>query len=590
MANKMRTFSDLINTNHNINVNHPTENHNKRKRHDGLEYPQPVYKRQRVFDDMATQKQTIHTYLSSQSLSQQSRSAYTAATDDDNLLNDDDLFIDTTSNFVASPTKSESIHFRHENEEDEADEEDEQDTDDDDSYDEDDDLSYHENHNTLNDSLSYKTPANTSKLHLDSTAIANQHDISFSSSNCSLSVSTHDDGYECSAESDANHSINDRCGKPSICRASENALSVIYAYLTFNEILAMSKTCRMFWDQSFELVSRLTVRCKSVRGVDSKNINRLISRCSSYLKYLDLSNVAVFVTNSSMLNISEYCTKLTFVSLHGCSNICDEALVSFLDSCVVLKELDLSGCAQITASIGESLVKCTKLKSLNLAWCTEVDSNIVPYLVYLNQNHSLRNVNLHCCNKYITLYYAFKHVFDSIEQRKGLKSFRLKNELFIIGGLQKKTLNVENLEDHIKYLQGKGVVYTDPESLNLRSISEYDFKYKMDLLLKSQRISSEMADFSCNVKKRGYRLYTVSKTDKIYMVIESEYGVFGTKLIPGQDFESPRNEYMAALQRSNRNPIEYLKQECDVANWSWIDEFQSKRCLSLLGMHKSANW
>ena len=47
---------------------------------------------------------------------------------------------------------------------------------------------------------------------------------------------------------------------------------------------------------------------------------------------------------------------------------------------------------------------------------------------------------------------------------------------------------------------------------------------------------------------------------------------------------------MAALQRSDRNPINYLKNECDLENWEWIDEFQSKRSLSLLGMNKNANW
>lgn len=47
---------------------------------------------------------------------------------------------------------------------------------------------------------------------------------------------------------------------------------------------------------------------------------------------------------------------------------------------------------------------------------------------------------------------------------------------------------------------------------------------------------------------------------------------------------------MAALQRSDQNPIEFLKNECNLEGWNWIDEFQSKRSLALLGMSKNANW
>ena len=47
---------------------------------------------------------------------------------------------------------------------------------------------------------------------------------------------------------------------------------------------------------------------------------------------------------------------------------------------------------------------------------------------------------------------------------------------------------------------------------------------------------------------------------------------------------------MIELQKSGKNPVKYLKEECDIMNWEWIDEFQSRRSLSLLSMHKTANW
>ena len=74
------------------------------------------------------------------------------------------------------------------------------------------------------------------------------------------------------------------------------------------------------------------------------------------------------------------------------------------------------------------------------------------------------------------------------------------------------------------------------------------------------------------------------------MIIITEYGVFGTKLLPNNDFYGNRDKFIIKLQENNINPINYLKNECDLENWQWIDQFQSKRSLSLLGMHKNANW
>eukprot|EP01084_Bolivina_argentea_P188531 324533_1 len=183
-----------------------------------------------------------------------------------------------------------------------------------------------------------------------------------------------------------------------------------------------------------------------------------------------------------------------------------------------------------------------------MAWCTEIDCNIIPYLIYLNENHSLRRVNLHCINKFITLYPAFKHVLNAMETKCAGEDkeieFRLKHKLFITGGLQQKTMNEVNLIKHVSYLEGKGIEYTNPETIDLRSISEFDFECKLQLLVESEDVLLQMS---------GYRLYTAHNTDKIYIVIVTENGVFGTKLLPSKDFNGPREEYLAALQRSNRN-------------------------------------
>eukprot|EP01084_Bolivina_argentea_P076943 139477_1 len=51
-----------------------------------------------------------------------------------------------------------------------------------------------------------------------------------------------------------------------ICKATENALSIIYKYLSFNDILSICTTNVNFWDLSFKLISSLTNINKSING------------------------------------------------------------------------------------------------------------------------------------------------------------------------------------------------------------------------------------------------------------------------------------------------------------------------------------
>jgi len=354
---------------------------------------------------------------------------------------------------------------------------------------------------------------------------------------------------------------------------SENSLSIVYRFLSFDDVVQMSKTCGALRGLSFKLLPRLTIRCKSLFGVGGAQLERLIGRCSFYLKHLDLSHVAAAVTDRT---VDVGGGGVTSASFHGCGQLTDSAVDTFLVRCPWIRELDLSGCHQLTAAIAKPLSMCSKLESVNLSWCSQIDSNIVPYLLFLNERHSLRKVKLHGTNRWISLFMAFEECFEVLERGRS-KPHRLRHSLTVTGGLQSKYMNEEALADHVGFLQSRNVLFVDPIAVDLRSISEFDFKRKVDLLCKSSTLFS-------------WRWYTVHSSDKVYLVMHTELGVFGTKLLPLLDFTSPRNQFISEMVESRRDPIEFLKSDCGLTEWQWVEDFQSKRCLSLLGMEKCANW
>merc|ERR1712228_190257 len=336
---------------------------------------------------------------------------------------------------------------------------------------------------------------------------------------------------------------------------------------------------------SFKLISHLRIRCKSIFGLNQQSLHRLISRTSSiYLKHLDLSDIASIVNDNTIKQMTAYCNQLTFVSLARCHLITDCALIPFLKKNRWLKSLNICGCHRISSKIGDALSLCLNLNCLNFAWCTEMDANIIPFLLYLAQNGCLREINLHCIHKFVSLYSAFNHCFKRMDERiiSG-KLFELKNKLIVIGGLQKKTLNEEDFDKNIECLKRRGIEYMDPNSFNLRSIAEHHFEHKINLLLNSK------------LCQNGYRLYDIpQQTNKVYMILSTENGVFGIKLNPNKDFEAKNQfetkAFIEKMKQTKQNPIKWLKEECDFENWDWSENWQSKRCLVMLGSESNANW
>ena len=281
-----------------------------------------------------------------------------------------------------------------------------------------------------------------------------------------------------------NAKLND-CQTASIFGISENSLSVIFLYLSLNEIIQMSKSCNFFLRTSFKLLSRLAVVCKSVFGLKQQRLHQLINRCSSHLKHLDLSGIAMIVNDDTIKQISARCTQLTVVCMHGCDQITDPALSLLLRRNEFIKQLDVSGCHQLTSQIGETLSLCLNLWRLNIAWCTEMDANIVPFLLYIASHGSLSEVNLHCVHKFVSLFHSFAYCLNTLDKRKGAE-YTLKCPLRIIGGLQKKTTNELDFGEHVEYLRRRGIKYGQSK---YGSLSEYDFESKLKALLTSKRLT-----------------------------------------------------------------------------------------------------
>lgn len=368
----------------------------------------------------------------------------------------------------------------------------------------------------------------------------------------------------------------------SLLGLSENETFLIFGYLNFDEALQISKTCKRLHDLSFKLMPRLTPRCKSVRGVTDKDLSEMIGQCSDYLKHIDLTAVSAVVTNSVIDAIGKQCTQLTHVSFHGCEAITDDAIITFLKNCPFVRELDLSGCYKLTPSIAPQLAKCTRLRMLNLSWCSNMDCNLIPYLLLMNANGELRECWLHSTNRHVSLFGAFEGCFNRLEQNKennptSKTVHKLKDSLTIKGGLQSKYTNEVTLEEQIEYLKHRNIVFISSFAANIRSLSEWQFDYKMNLLKSSKKMHS-------------WRLYTQTSSNKIYLVLQTEFGVFGTKLIPLLDFQVPRKELIEKLVESRRDPIDLLKKRCGLDNWTWTKDFQSKRTLSLLGFKETASW
>ena len=312
--------------------------------------------------------------------------------------------------------------------------------------------------------------------------------------------------------------------------------SVIYGFLNFGDVVQMSKTCSRLHALSFKLLSKMTIRCKSLYGVGPEPLNMLIARCSHYLKHLDLSQVATAVTDLTVRTIATHCSHLNVVSLHGCMALTDGAMVHFLESCPFLRDLDLSGCHQLSGAIGGALSMCFKLQRLNLSWCNSMDVDIVPYLLLMNERGALRECSLHSTNRYVSLFMAFEECFAELEggrTESGTSSVhKLKNTLRITGGLQSKYTDDDALRRQIEYLEERNISFVDPRTVEMRSISECDFKHKLDLLCSSTTVFS-------------WRWYTQFSSNKVYLVMHTEFGIFGTKLLPLLDFTCSRVWYFS---------------------------------------------
>merc|ERR1712129_342425 len=104
----------------------------------------------------------------------------------------------------------------------------------------------------------------------------------------------------------------------------------------------------------------------------------------------------------------------------------------------------------------------------------------------------------------------------------------------------------------------------------------------LSLLLDSRQFRKERVR-NANVCKPSFRFYEIPKSDKIYMIVSGENGVFGIKLNANEHFEGDKSEFIEKMQQMRPNPITWPKQECRIEEWQWRNTFQNKNCLTMFG-------
>lgn len=198
-------------------------------------------------------------------------------------------------------------------------------------------------------------------------------------------------------------SLNPRELHPSLLSITENSLFILFQHLCFNEVLFVSRCCRILWRLSFELLSKLSI---NTRRRDLRRMN--------------LSCVAI---------VAAHCKPVILLSFHGCSRISEGALAHCLSQqCPRLRLLNLfSGCDALALSRPRGASLSLLHESVNVEWCTEADAQVVPCVAFNGVQHSLRLVNLHCVNK-------FGMLFSSTAARAGAVSSPAADHRRLAGG------------------------------------------------------------------------------------------------------------------------------------------------------------
>ncbi|XP_053399966.1 F-box/LRR-repeat protein 2-like isoform X3 [Mercenaria mercenaria] len=164
--------------------------------------------------------------------------------------------------------------------------------------------------------------------------------------------------------------------------------------------------CECLTDQSLEYLKELKnlvyLRLSKGRDFSSDGLSSFFKEASlSKLRVLNLSE-CIEVNDQVVSDMLQACgSHLKELSLSWCDSITDTGLISIVDHCCNMENLDLSGIGSI---YGECLLRVpeemTKLKFLDLRLCRQILDNLIDDIVQRKKDLKIEQT---CKNEYLFL-------------------------------------------------------------------------------------------------------------------------------------------------------------------------------------------
>lgn len=154
-----------------------------------------------------------------------------------------------------------------------------------------------------------------------------------------------------------------------LCQLDDSLLLRIFGWLGTRDRCALAQTCWRLWEIAWHPILWRQVEVRYPQNATAA-LNSLTRRgCHTYIRRLVLEGATglpgIFV-QLSFLN-------LTSLVLRHSRRVTNANIITVLDNCVHLRELDLTGCANVTRACGRN--STSQLQSLDLSDCHGVDDS-----------------------------------------------------------------------------------------------------------------------------------------------------------------------------------------------------------------------
>lgn len=169
-----------------------------------------------------------------------------------------------------------------------------------------------------------------------------------------------------------------------LCQLDDSLLLKIFSWLVTRDRCNLAQTCRRLWEIAWHPVLWREVEVRYPQNA-SAALNALTRRgCHTCIRRLVLEGATGLPSVFAQLPY----LNLTSLVLRHSRRVTDANVATVLDSCAHLKELDLTGCSNVTRACGRTTI--LQLQSLDLSDCHSVeDSGLIlslsrmPHLVCL---------------------------------------------------------------------------------------------------------------------------------------------------------------------------------------------------------------